>query len=148
MNPNITLVSSLNNEQVNALVELYSNEFWCNRRSHPDVDTMLINTDIIVGAIDEAGKLVGYILVLTDFVYKATTIYDLIVRPDYRNNNLGRELMNAIIDQPELTEVEHFDLHCLPEMIHLYEKWNFTQSLDGFCFMRRSHHNDDIKSYD
>lgn len=143
MKSEITLITTLSSEQVDELVGLYRNEFWCNSRSRPDIDKMLRNTDIVIGAVNGTGKLVGFARVLTDFVYKAT-IYDLIIHLDWRKKNLGRKLMDAIIGHPKLKDVEHFDLNCLPEMLPFYEKWNFSSDLNGLCFMRRFNRDDSI----
>ncbi|MDH5546045.1 MAG: GNAT family N-acetyltransferase [Gammaproteobacteria bacterium] len=129
-------IYELNSNQTDTLVALYQNEFWCHTRTRPDVDKMLKNTDIVIGAIDENSKLIGFVCILTDFVYKAT-IYDLIVHPHWRNQKLGQQLMEAVMNHPKLHGVEHFDLHCLPEMIPFYEKWGFTAELGELGFMRR-----------
>lgn len=131
-----SLITNLTDAQIDQLVALYKNEFWCNTRLKPDVETMLRNTDVMIGAIDTHDNLIGYVRVLTDFVFKAT-IYDLIVHPDWRNKNLGRELMDAIIFHPRLRDVQHFDLHCLPTMFPFYQKWGFTTDLGKVGFMRR-----------
>ena len=132
----ISVVTKLNDNQINQLVTLYSNEFWCNKRTQGDVKKMLENTDITLGVIDSRNDLVGFARVLTDFVYKAT-IYDLIVHPEWRNNKIGKLLMDEIINHPELSSIEHFDLNCLPEMYKFYEKWDFTTDPGEIGFMRR-----------
>jgi ribosomal protein S18 acetylase RimI-like enzyme len=134
--PQATLVSELTGEQIDQLVALYRNEFWCSQRTRSDVERMLHHTDILVGAVDEADNLIGFVRVLTDYAYKAA-IFDLIVRPDWRGRDLGRRLMDAVISHPELRNVEHFDLNCLPEMFGFYEKWGFTSDIGGLGFMRR-----------
>lgn len=135
-----TLVFYLNDALIDQLIDLYRNEFWCKNRSRPDVDNMLVNSDIVVGAVDNKNNLIGFVRVLTDFVYKAT-IFDLIVHPEWRKKNIGRELMDVIIQHPMLRKVEHFDLNCLPEMVPFYEKWDFTTRLDELGFMRRFNRN-------
>jgi GNAT superfamily N-acetyltransferase len=136
MNKEVSLLHALGDKQIDQLVALYANEFWCGRRTRDDVERMLSHSDIVVGAVDEADDLVGFVRVLTDYVYKAT-IFDLIVRPDWRGKQLGRTLMNTVISHPELENVEHLDLHCLPEMYPFYAKWGFTPELGGLGFMRR-----------
>lgn len=131
-----SLIPNLTDIQIDQLVALYKNEFWCNTRLRPDVEKMLLHTDVMIGAIDTHDKLIGYVRVLTDYIYKAT-IYDLIVHPDWRNKNLGRKLMDAIIYHPKLRDVQHFDLHCLPAMYPFYEKWGFTTNLGKVGIMRR-----------
>jgi GNAT superfamily N-acetyltransferase len=65
------------------------------------------------------------------------TIYDLIVHSDWRGKQLGRFLMDSVINHPDLKDVGHFDLNCLPEMYKFYQKWGFTTELGKLGFMRR-----------
>jgi ribosomal protein S18 acetylase RimI-like enzyme len=132
----ITTITSLNDDHVCQLVSLFKNEFWCNKRDLNDVISMLKNTDIVIGVVNESDELIGFVRVLTDFVYKAT-IYDLIVHSDWRSKKIGKLLMDEVITHSELQNVEHFDLNCLPEMYPFYEKWNFTQELGELGFMRK-----------
>jgi len=132
----VTLVSELTDAQIDQLMALYRNEFWCNHRRRPDVVKMLAHTDIVIGAVDDEENLVGFVRVLTDYVYKAT-IYDVIVRPDWRGKQLGRLLMDSVINHPELKDVLHFDLYCLPKMHDFYERWDFKSDVGEITHMRR-----------
>ena len=132
----VSVVSNLTGRQVEQLVALYSNEFWCSHRKRPDVERMLKHSDIVIGAEDSDHNFVGFVRVLTDYVYKAT-IFDLIVHPNWRGQNLGRFLMDTVVSHPDLRDVEHFDLNCLPEMYKFYEKWGFTSEVGKLGFMRR-----------
>ncbi len=139
--PEVSLVSRLTDKQTDQLLALYRNEFWCNQRTRPDVVKMLTHSNVVIGAVDSEGVLVGFARVLTDFVYKAT-IYDVIIHPDWRGRQLGRLLMDAIISHPELKDVQHLDLFCLPEMHEFYERWGFTTDLGRITHMRRINSND------
>lgn len=132
----ISIITSLNDNQINQLVTLYRNEFWCNERKRNDVVKMLKNSDIVMGAVNSRNDLIGFVRVLTDFVYKAT-IYDVIVHPEWRRKKIGKLLMDGVVNHPELQKVEHFDLNCLPEMYKFYEKWAFTTDVGELGFMRR-----------
>ena len=132
----LTVVTNLAGKQVDQLVELYRNEFWCNKRKRSDVDKMLENSDIILGAENREHDLIGFVRVLTDYVYKAT-IYDLIVHPKWRDHNVSKLLMDAVTNHSELCDVEHYDLNCLPEMYKYYEQWAFTADVGELGFMRR-----------
>ena len=137
----LSIISSLNHQQIDQLVTLYSNEFWCDTRTYSDVSLMLENTDIVIGVKNGADELVGFVRVLTDYVFKAT-IYDLIVHPDWRGTGIGTMLMDSVIKHQALKNVDHFDLNCLPEMYLFYQRWGFTTELGGLGFMRRFHHKD------
>ena len=118
------VVSQLNEQQISELVELYKNEFWSDKRTHPEVDKMLAASDIIIGLVDECDRLVAFTRVLTDFVYRAI-IFDVIVKPDYRDRGLGKQLLDAVVNHPQLQSVEYLGLYCLPEMVQFYERWGF-----------------------
>lgn len=131
------VVSQLNEQQISELVELYKNEFWSNKRTRPEVDKMLAASDIIIGLVDECDRLVAFTRVLTDFVYRAI-IFDVIVKPDYRDQGLGKQLLDAVVNHPQLQAVEYLGLYCLPEMVQFYERWGFTTEIGGFQLMLRS----------
>ena len=132
----IAVVTDLTNNQIDQLVLLYRNEFWSNRRSRSDVESMLANTDIVIGVEDRSNNIVGFVRILTDYVYKAI-VFDLIVHPKWRGKKVGKFLMNTVINHPKLRNVEHFDLNCLPKMYEFYEQWEFTAEVGELGFMRR-----------
>ena len=124
----IKTVSTLTDSQLEELVELYKNEFWCRDRTRDDVRQMLENTDVVIALLNETDNLVGFVRVLTDYIYKAT-IYDLIVKKDQRGNRLGKLLMYKVIHHSKLQKVRHFDLDCPPDMVDFYEKWGFSTKI-------------------
>ncbi|WP_228042489.1 MULTISPECIES: hypothetical protein [unclassified Tychonema] len=72
------IVETLTENQVSDLMDLYKNEFWCDKRRREDVVKMLAATDVIIGLVDEGDgvpprklRLIGITRVLTDFVYRA-----------------------------------------------------------------------------
>ena len=130
------LISQLNERQKDDLLALFKNEFWCKDRKREDLDKVLANSDIVVGLENRDGRLIGFCRLLTDYIYK-TVIYDVIIDPAFRGRMLGRILMDAIIQHPDLREVGQFDLNCLPHMREFYRRWGFTDDLGDLVFMRR-----------
>lgn len=130
------IVETLTESQVSDLMELYKNEFWCDKRNREDVVKMLAATDVIIGLVDEGDRLIGIVRVITDFVYRGT-VFDVIVNPTYRKMGLGVKLMDAVINHPKLQAVETLGLHCLPNMIPFYERWGFTDDVGEMKFMKR-----------
>jgi predicted GNAT family N-acyltransferase len=97
---------------------------------------MLKNTDLIFGLSEEhSEKLIAFARVLTDNAYKAL-ILDVIVDSTYRSKGLGKEIMQMILNHPELRLVKHFELYCLPELIPFYKKWGFIDDLGELTAMR------------
>lgn len=103
------------------MTDLYINEFWSQNRTRQDVTKMLVASDIIIGLVDECDRLIGFLRVLTDFVYKAF-IFDVIVKPTHRNQSLGKKFLDSVVHHPQLESVEYLGLYCLSEMIPLYER--------------------------
>ncbi len=128
----------LSEEQLSQLMALYRNEWWTKDRKLEDVRRMLANTDFIFAFCEKDSKrLVAFTRVLSDRVYKAL-LFDVIVAPDCREHKLGRALMEAILNHPELKHVRHVELYCLPELGPFYEKWGFSKEVGGIHFMRKA----------
>jgi len=130
------IVETLTESQVSDLMDLYKNEFWCDKRNREDVVKMLAPADVIIGLVDEGDRLIAFTRVITDFVYRAT-IFDVIVNPTHRKMGLGVKLMDAVVNHPKLQSVETLGLHCLPKMIPFYERWGFTDDVGEMKFMKR-----------
>lgn len=129
-------IEKLNDQQINQLHKLYQNEWWTKGRVLSDVKIMLQNTDLIFALCEEnSNQLAAFARVLTDKVYKAL-ILDVIVDPSYRSQGLGKEIMQMILDHPDLKHIKHFELYCLPELIPFYKKWGFTDELGELTAMR------------
>lgn len=132
------IISELTEEQIAELTDLYRNEFWSQNRTRQDVAKMVAASDIVIGLVDDCDRLIGFIRVLTDFVYRAF-IFDVIVKPTHRNHGLSKKLLDSLIDHPQLQSVEYLGLYCLPEMVPFYERWGFTTEIGGLQLMVRPH---------
>ena len=130
------IVSKLTDQQITELIDLYRIEFWSQNRTRQDVEKMLVASDIIIGLVDESDRLVGFIRVLTDFVYRAF-IFDVIVKSTHRNQGLGKKLLDSVVHHPQLQSVKYLALYCLPEMVPFYEQWGFTAEVGGLQLMLR-----------
>ncbi len=116
---------------------LYQGEWWTRGRSLGDVRRVVQHSDLVIAICSEPeGRLVAFARVLTDRVFKAV-IFDVIVAPERRKEGLGRRLMDSIVRHPELRQVRHVELYCLPEMVAFYEKWGFSTDVSGVSLMRR-----------
>lgn len=131
-------IDHLSEEQIAQLMQLYRNEWWTKERKVEDVRRMLAYTDFIFAFCEKDSKqLVAFTRVLSDRVYKAL-LFDVIVAPEHREHKLGRALMNAVLNHPELKNVRHFELYCLPELEPFYEKLGFSKEVGEIHFMRRT----------
>jgi predicted GNAT family N-acyltransferase len=141
------IIEQINEHHISQLLELYKNEFWSKERTSEDIIKMLAASDIVVGLVDETEALIGFTRILTDFVYRAI-IFDVIIKPSHRNMGFSNLIMNAVINHPQLTSIEHFALWCLPEMTSFYEKWGFTTKNGTMQLMFRKNQSNHTMYYD
>lgn len=135
--PGFRAIDRLDESQVADLHALYQHEWWSRGRTAGDVRRMLAHTDLVFGVAREpSGSLAGFARVLTDRVYKAV-VFDVIVAPDCRGLGLGAALMDAVLGHPELRDVRHVELYCLPELMPFYRRWGFSEEVGATRFMRR-----------
>lgn len=123
-------------EYAPALLALFRAEWWTRQRELSDVERLLATNRYCFGLLDRGGRLVGFSRVVTDGVFKALVL-DVIVSRDRRGYGEGRRLMESLLSHPELQDVKHFELYCLPEMIPFYETWGFSAELGELRFLRR-----------
>lgn len=106
-----------------ALTDLYEDYEWWADRTVADVHRALDGTEIAVGIEDE-GELVAAARVLTDGVYYAN-VFDVIVATDRRGGGLGRRLMEAVVEHPDLQRVVGLSLLCRRGLVPYYESVGF-----------------------
>ena len=131
------ILNKLSDKHVDKLLQLYKNEWWTNTRTLQDVKVMLDNSQIIIGIENEQKELIAFARVLSDFVYKAF-IFDIIVDSGYRGKNLGKVLMEAVLNHPKLKNIKSIELYCLAEMKPFYEKWGFSDMTGELVFMKKN----------
>ncbi|MBB4277593.1 GNAT family N-acetyltransferase [Rhizobium mongolense] len=134
----LQLQHSLDDPQVDQLVELFQEEWWTKGRTKADVVKALASGGPVFAFTDPDGdELVAFARAMTDGVYKAM-IFDIIVKSTWRNTGLGGLLMETVMNDPALANIKHRELYCLAEMVPFYQKWGFTDELTGLHFMRKS----------
>jgi predicted GNAT family N-acyltransferase len=130
------MISHLTGTQIEELHTLYQSEWWTKGRQLDDVCRMLEHSDIIIAFCEaDTKRLVAFTRVLTDGVYKAL-VFDVIVAAPYRGAGLGGQLLDAVVNHPDLKSVRHIELYCHPDLVTFYEKWGFTAELGALRFMR------------
>jgi predicted GNAT family N-acyltransferase len=122
-------ITSLTDEQITELQQLYQHEWWTEGRTEDDVRKMIENTDELVAFSEsDAGELVAFARVLTDYVSQAL-VQDVIVSEQYRGRGVGEHLVKAIVTHPDLKSVDLVDLYCTPELREFYASLGFTDEL-------------------
>jgi GNAT superfamily N-acetyltransferase len=133
----VRVVQPLGPEHAPALLELFRAEWWTRDRALADVERLLATNRHCFGLVDREGRLRGFSRVVTDGVFKALVL-DVIVDRERRGQGEGKLLMETLLAHPELRDVKHFELYCLPELIPFYERWAFSPELGELRFLRRS----------
>lgn len=120
-------VLELTVEDAHALTALYQEYEWWADRDIDDVREALAETEVAVG-IEDAGSLVAAARVLTDFTYYAN-VFDVIVAADHRGEGVGKTLMTAIVDHPDLQHVDGLSLLCRQGSIEAVNIWRVQASI-------------------
>ena len=97
---------------------------WANQRSIEGIEKMLEGTPITLGAWED-GRLVGFVRVITDGIYRAL-IDDVVVDESKRGTGIGSELMRRVVER--LAEVEEVFLRCGEHVVPFYERHGFERS--------------------
>jgi predicted GNAT family N-acyltransferase len=130
-------ISAIATDRLPQLVELFASTWWASERTLAQADTIVTNSDVVIGLVDDADRLVAFARVLTDTVAFAM-IFDVIVAPDVRGTGLGDQLMQRLLARPELAEVGSIELVCRPDLLEFYERFGFTRSVGASRLMRRT----------
>ncbi|WP_013324203.1 GNAT family N-acetyltransferase [Gloeothece verrucosa] len=131
------IIDHLSEKQIQELCQLFQSTWWAKGRKLPDVQRMLNHSDLIVALCHHSSRqLLGFSRILTDYVYRAI-LFDVVIRDNYRQQGLGKILMEAIINHPDLQEIEGLILFCQPEVIPFYQKWGFWGKSDRLEIMIR-----------
>jgi GNAT superfamily N-acetyltransferase len=83
------------------------------------------------------GKQVGFGRLVTDYTVFAY-LSDILVWPQHRGRGIGKRLVQALLDHPDLASVPHFCLRT-DDAHELYGKFDFEPSTDG-RYMRLQRH--------
>lgn len=129
------LIHQLTEQQIQQLHQLYQNEYWSKGRSLEDTFQCVKGSSIVFGFV-EGNDLLAFARVVTDYVFKAF-IFDVIVSDKLRAQGIGKQIVESILEHPDLKKVKHIELYCLPELFSFYSQFGFTHDLGSMQLMRR-----------
>lgn len=132
----MNVIYTFTEKQIRELHQLYKGEWWTGSRTFEDTKSCVEGSQICIGIVDDDEVLIGFVRVLTDYIFKAL-IFDVMVSEGSRNMGLGDRLMALVEDHPELTTVKHFELYCLPELSPFYQRHGFSADVGGIKLMRK-----------
>lgn len=119
----MTTVRELTPADAPELCRLYEEYEWWEDREVPDIERALGETEVAVG-IEDDETLLAAARVLTDYTYYAN-VFDVIVRTEHRGEGVGEQLMQAVVDHPELQDVVGLSLLCRRGLVPYYESVGF-----------------------
>ena len=128
-------IEQLTEDQIIQLHELYLHEWWSDSRTLNETKSCVEGSQIIIGLTDSEENLIGFIRVLTDYIFKAL-LFDVIVHKKHRNEGIGNKLINLVKSHQKLQKVKHFELYCVPELFEFYKKYGFSQEVGPIQLMR------------
>ena len=131
-----TWLEEIEQTRLQELFEFYKEEWWTKERSFQQVIQMLEGSDVIIGCCSADNKLIGFARVLTDFTFKAM-IFDVIVREEFRGNQIGSAIINHIFALDVLKDVTSFELYCPDRLTLFYEKLGFNKGSANILFKER-----------
>ena len=129
------VIYKLNEKQINQLHELYLDEWWTKERTLKDTMKCVQGSQVCIGLVDKNNNLIGFVRVITDFIFKAL-IFDLIINTKARNKGLAKKLIKEVLQHKKLSEVKHFELYCLPELKNFYSQFGFNDEIEGIELLR------------
>ena len=133
---NLNWIDEFNPTQASEIHALMEKEWWCNNRKLADVEKILLSTNIALAMTNNHDTIIAFGRVLTDYVYKAL-IFDVIVAEPFRNQGLGKSIINKILSLETLAEVKSFELYCPDHMSIFYEELGFKRSQSKLLTLTR-----------
>jgi len=123
--PDCTVIEQLNDQQIEDVYRLMTQQWWGGHRTREQVQTMMAHSSLTIGLAEHhTGRIVGFARTLTDFVFRAT-IYDVMVDTKYQQRGLGRRLLDTLCYHPRLRDVSLIYLACEPDLFSFYQQWGF-----------------------
>ncbi len=134
MNENFHISTNRSDMDVEFIHYFLSEEsYWATGRSRELVEKSMAHS--ICFGLFEGKKQIGFARVATDYVVFAW-LMDLFIDPAYRGQGLGEQLVHAIVDHPDLKEVNGIGLRT-EDAQGLYSKFGFTDIKNPDTWMFR-----------
>lgn len=108
------------------LITLFQrNAFWAQTRTEADMAKAVAASHPVVTVWDGERQM-GFARATSDGVFRAV-IWDVVIDQDYRNQGLGRKLVETLISHPDLMAVERVYLFTTHQK-HFYERIGFSEN--------------------
>jgi N-acetylglutamate synthase-like GNAT family acetyltransferase len=114
---------------------LSEKSYWAQGRPLDTVRTSVENS-LCFGVYDPAGRFAGFARVVTDYATVAS-IMDVFILDEHRGRGLGKALIGAIVNSPELKNVKRWRL-ATNDAHGLYRKFGFETLANPDLHMERT----------
>jgi ribosomal protein S18 acetylase RimI-like enzyme len=122
--------------QLRQLQQLFDgHSFWASGRSQRDLRRMLIGSQAVVSAW-QGSHLVGFGRATSDGVFRAV-LWDVVVAGEHQGRGLGRQIVEALLQEPALQGVERIYL-MTTNGSGFYERLNFMAVDDQQLMLRQT----------
>jgi len=136
VNQSLSLVHQIDEPLLAQLSSLYQKQWWSQGRALDDIRDMLTHSSKVYALVEqETGRLVAFCRVMTDFVFRGM-LHDVMVEDDWQGQGVGKQLMEAVTQDPDLARVQSIGLWCKPNLVPLYQKFGFEQANADYCWMQ------------
>lgn len=120
---NYKISTDKNKLDIKAIHDFLTNRsYWAKGRSLETVKRSIDNS-LCFGMYDNSDSLIGFARAVTDFATYAY-IMDVFILEDFRNNGLGKKLVEGIVQHPDLKGLQRIML-ATKDAHGLYEKYGF-----------------------
>ncbi|MDC0598667.1 GNAT family N-acetyltransferase [Gammaproteobacteria bacterium] len=121
---NFTFSSDSTNLDIEFITSFLKNSYWAKGRKREKVSATIKNS-FCIGVFLKKEQ-IGFARVVTDYETHAY-IMDVFISPDYQGRGLGKELMNCLVNAPELSKICRFSL-CTVDAREFYLSLGFESS--------------------
>lgn len=121
---NITITTDKSQLDVSMIHQFLSERsYWAKGRSLETVQKSIENS-LCFGIYDASGKQLGFARVITDYAIFGWLL-DVFILEEYRGKGLGKQLMEVVINHPELKNLRRMGLGT-DDAHGLYQRFGFT----------------------
>jgi GNAT superfamily N-acetyltransferase len=118
---NIHISTDNNRLQTEVIVAMLQASYWANGRSRATILKSLAHSSNF--GVYQNEQMIGFARVVTDYAVFAY-LCDVVVLPESRGHGVGKKLMQAVLEHPELQGLRHF-LLATQDAHGLYAQYGF-----------------------
>ena len=119
----ITITKDKSTLDVPMIVNYLQNSYWAKERTAETIEKTIEHSICFGVYLD--GKQIGFARVVSDHAIFAY-LMDVFILDEYAGNGYGKQLIHAIMNDPDLVKIENWHLRTL-DAHGLYQQFGFTE---------------------